>query len=211
MVSEFLQSNNDLVKSKEDVFNQPRPLQFDELLHKSLNSELKYLYTAITRAKCNLWIYDSNDDKRLPMFDYWLKRGLVKVVRSHDSNTVDEKLFSQTSTSEAWKKQGDYFMKRCHWEPAVKCYHKAGDRHLEMEAKGFSLINKARASITNHKLYLQAALALLDSDEARHDPSKDNIRHAAKCLKKGRYLEEASQLFKILGRVISACLVYNGP
>ena len=199
MVSEFLESNRDLVKNKEEVFKQQRPLQFDELLHKSLNSELKYLYTAITRAKCNLWIYDSDDDKRLPMFEYWLKRGLVKVVGLQHKNTVDEKLFIRTSTCEEWKKQGDYFMKKCYWEPAVKCYHKAGDRHLEMEAKAWSLISKA--STDSQELYLQAALALLGSDEARHDPSKDNIRHAAKCLEKGRYHEEASQLYKLLDRV----------
>ncbi|XP_019859701.1 PREDICTED: uncharacterized protein LOC100635005, partial [Amphimedon queenslandica] len=41
-----------------DSKTKPRPLNFNERFHKSLNSEFKYLYTAITRAKCNLWIYD---------------------------------------------------------------------------------------------------------------------------------------------------------
>ena len=37
------------------------PLEFDECFHKPMNSELKYLYTTITQAKYNLWIYDSSE------------------------------------------------------------------------------------------------------------------------------------------------------
>ena len=122
------------------------------------------------------------------------------MVRSNDTSTVDETLFSRKSTSDEWKKQGDYFSKKYHWEPAVKCYHKSGDRHLEMEAKAYSLITRAR-SINSPELYLHAALALLDSDEARHDTSKGHIQLAAKCLKKAKYFREASQLKELLGKV----------
>lgn len=56
-----------------------RALEFDTLKHKLLNSELKYLYTALTRARCNLWIYDEDKDKRAPMFSYFKARKLVRV------------------------------------------------------------------------------------------------------------------------------------
>ena len=102
----------------------PRSHQFDPKLHKSLNSELKYLYTAVTRAKCNLWIYDSDPKSHLPMFDYWHKRGLVKVVQKEDqlsSATVESQdkdilVFASNSTPDQWKAQGDNFKKKHLWD-----------------------------------------------------------------------------------------------
>ena len=58
----------------------PRPLTFDPNLHKILNSELKHLYTALTRAWVNVWIFDQDADKRAPMFEYFKARKLVKFV-----------------------------------------------------------------------------------------------------------------------------------
>ena len=51
-----------------------------------LNIELKQLYTAITRAKVNLWIYESEpiDEHGLPILAQWRKgfngRPLVEIV-----------------------------------------------------------------------------------------------------------------------------------
>ena len=53
-----------------------------------LNSELKYLYTALTRARVNVWIFDEDYTKRAPVFEYFKKRHLVKVVR-RPSSAVD--------------------------------------------------------------------------------------------------------------------------
>ena len=39
--------------------NRPHPLNFDPNLHKLLNSELKQLYTALTRARVNVWMFDA--------------------------------------------------------------------------------------------------------------------------------------------------------
>lgn len=203
MVSDFLEHNSDLVKNKERIFQQPRPLDFDELQHKSLNSELKYLYTAITRAKCNLWIYDCNEHKRLPLFDYWLRRDLVRVVTSYDSVTNEETLFNHASDPEEWRKQGEYFRKKNLWEAAMKCYHKAGDKHLEMEAKAFSVLKKTRSADKDElpKLFSMAAIAFLDSDEAKRDSSKEHILFAAQCLKNARNHRKAADLYRLLNKV----------
>lgn len=50
-----------------------------------LNGELKQLYTAITRARVNLWIFDENSEKRAPAFKYFIKRGLVQVVKTDEN------------------------------------------------------------------------------------------------------------------------------
>jgi len=112
---------------------EPRSKLFDEKQHKSLCAELKYLYTAVTRTKCNLWIYDSDRAKRLPVFDYWHKRGLVKVVStSEGGDSKHDLIFASISTPEQWKVQGDYFRKKHLWEQAQHCYEKSGQEHAHL-------------------------------------------------------------------------------
>lgn len=55
------------------------------VLLQMLNGELKQLYTAITRARVNLWIFDENSDKRAPAFKYFIKRGFVQVVKTDEN------------------------------------------------------------------------------------------------------------------------------
>lgn len=189
----------------------PRRLDFDESQHKSLNAELKYLYTAITRAKCNLWMYDSDKDRRLPMFDYWSKQGLVKVISVDDITEEDQStLFSATSSVEEWKSQGDYFKKKKLWEPATKCYRKANCPHLESEARAYSLAQKARTPGLKRNevnaIYLEAAHAFLKCDQSQHD--YQCLDYAARCLKNAKKYKESSQLYIYLGQVSRTVLVF---
>ena len=182
----------------------PRKLVFDESTHKSLNAELKYLYTAITRAKCNLWIYDSDKNKRLPMFDYWSRRGLVKVTRVSDISEDDQgTLFAATSSKDEWKSQGDYFKKKRLWEPAMKCYQRAGCPHLESEARAYSLALQAHTPGLKPKereeIFLKSAHAFLKCDQSQHD--YQCLINAAKCLKNAKRYDESSQLYLHLGHV----------
>ncbi len=185
-------------------FGKSRRLDFDKRQHKSLNSELKYLYTAITRARCNLWIYDSDELKRRPVFDYWYRRGLIKVIRVDEVTEQEEStLFASTSTSEEWKTQGDYFKKKNLWEPAVKCYQKAQCTSLEYEAHGYSLVQHARRPNTKTKeaqeLYLLAAKYFLDSNKLENN--YQCLENAARCLMNSKKYNAASDLFVLLGRV----------
>ena len=60
-----------------------RPLLFDYDRDKVLNSELKHLYTALTRARVNIWLFE-DPEARAPMFDYFKARKLVRVIRPDD-------------------------------------------------------------------------------------------------------------------------------
>jgi ATP-dependent exoDNAse (exonuclease V) beta subunit len=204
-VTSFIEDNPEQVVDQEAKFNEkPRRLDFDNNNHKSLNAELKYLYTAITRAKCNLWIYDSDKDRRLPVFDYWSKRGLVKVIKISDiSNDDHGSLFSATSTKDEWKSQGDYFRRKRLWEPAMKCYQKAECPHLESESRAYSLAQQARTpglkSREKEGIYIQSAYAFLKCDQSQHD--YQCLDNAAKCLKNAKKYEESSQMYLLLGQV----------
>ena len=196
---------------------------FDPKLHKSLNAELKYLYTAVTRTKCNLWIYDSNEKARLPMLEYWHKRNVVKIVTTSSDienyyslastwtpgdNFNFKKKFASNSTPEQWKTQGDNFKKKHLWEQAILCYEKAGPQHsyLVKEASAYNYIQNARQQ--QPQLFLNAALSFLECDEQKH--SVLCLKGAALCLKNSKppkYLQ-AAKLFEKLGDLVKASQSY---
>ena len=177
-------------------------MEFDRSRHASLSIELKYLYIAITRAKCNLWIYDSHKENCLPMFTYWYKCGLIEVVSTQESQTQINHTFTTSSTEDEWKVQGDLLKKRSLWEQAWHCYLKAGAEqvYLAREAEAFLLVEQARQHSLSEK-YQEAAACFLECDNAHHDVNY--IKWAACCLlntQPPRY-SEAAKLYERLGEV----------
>ena len=200
------------------------PLKFDDTQHKSLSVELKYLYTAITRAKHNLWIYESDreSDKEcswIPMFNYWHRRGLAKVIRVDDIGKLNKEeqniLFPvEEFKKEDWKKQGDHFSEKCLWELAMKCYTRAGETHLQTEANAYFLVQQAEELYGEkirrkdaQKLYLQATAAFLECDHLNHDVK--HLMNAATCLMNGKKHREAAELFEKLRQVYMNIGVYH--
>lgn len=154
-----------------------------------------------------------DQDKRLPVFDYWHKMGLVKVIRVSDISKDDQgTLFSATSSKEEWKSQGDYFKRKRLWEPAMKCYQKAQCSHLESEARAYSLAQQARTPGLKQKeieeIYLKSAHAFLKCDQSQHDYK--SLENAAKCLQNAKKYEESTQLYLHLGQVKLCIIFYSG-
>ena len=196
VVSESNSESDNNKKDEDDhPFGIPRCRKFDEAQHKSLNPELKYLYTAITRAKCHLWIYDSDQNKQRPMFDYWYKRNLIEKVKvSEMTEQEQQSLFADKSDSEEWKSQGDYFKKKNLWEAAAKCYHKASCSDLELEASGYNFVQQARQSVHDKgSFYIKAALAFLESDKLKNNFKCLQI--AAICLKNAKKYSDAAKMY----------------
>ena len=110
-----------------------RPLEFDPEKHKVLNSEFKYLYTAITRARVNVWLFDEDKESRAPVFEYFQRLGLVEVVAIGDKGSGElASMFAAKSTPEEWRKGGIRFYKHGLWVPAIQCFTFAGD-HLMLQ------------------------------------------------------------------------------
>ena len=202
-----------------DMFS-THPLTFNDTQHKSLSVELKYLYTAITRAKHNLWIYESDKEcSWRPMFDYWHRRGLAKVIRVDDIGKLNKEeqniLFPvEEFKKEDWKKQGDHFSEKCLWELAMKCYTRAGETHLQTEANAYFLVQQAEKLYGEkirrkdaQKLYLQATCAFLECDGLNHDVK--HLINAATCLMNGKKHREAAELFEKLRQVYMNIGVYH--
>lgn len=167
--------------------------------HLALNFELKYLYTAITRAKCNLWICESNKEKSDPMVRLWHKRDLIERLELSTA-------FSKQSTPEQWLKQGNQFRAVQLWDNAAVCFRKANRLDLSEEMHAQQLLEQIAENSSKDQrcqLYLQAASAFLSSFLINPDQEQFDVKvhNAAKYLAKGRKHQLAAMLFKRLQMV----------
>ncbi|XP_067837421.1 TPR and ankyrin repeat-containing protein 1-like [Heptranchias perlo] len=188
----------------DDTVPQTRPLEFNAELHKLLNGELKQLYTAFTRARVNLWIFDENEGKRAPAFKYFIKRQFVRVVKTDENKELDDSMFVKTSTKQEWAERGDYFAKHQCWTVAAKCYQKGG----EVEKEKFVLANDAVLNVRVKKRsqreiqmeYLQLAKTYLECKVPKL---------SLKCLRNAKEYKLCAELFEKLGKVGDAACMYR--
>ena len=178
------------------------PLKFNPTYHKSLSKELKFLYTVITRAKRNLWFYESGaEEKYLPMVSYWVVRNVIVKVDSYE--TIPRSFLNTTrSTEDDWKQQGDVFSQKRLWLQASQCYRNANRPLLERKTKALlhrSEAQRGQKGTEQAEQYTQAALLFLQCDEIDHDVSF--LCDAAMCLYRAQRYEEAAKLFERLQKV----------
>ena len=165
---------------------------------KSLNAELKHLYTAITRARSNLWIYEENAEIRMPAFYYWQMKDLVTLVKMDDI-CEDTMLFAASSEKEQWEKQGDFYFEIRKWELAILCYKKGNKINRVNLTTGYMLVEKARSQHDDNMSkdhYVEAALYLLKA--GIDDRNEGYFEKGLLCLQKvGLHSEVARAAEKI--------------
>ncbi|XP_028397252.1 LOW QUALITY PROTEIN: TPR and ankyrin repeat-containing protein 1-like [Dendronephthya gigantea] len=134
----------------ENMAYKARPLEFNPDQHKILISEFKSLYTALTRARVNVWLFDENEEARAPMFEYFQKRGVVEVKRVQKKGDVASigRTFAQKSGKDEWKKQGIFFYDKGRWKDAVKCFEMAKEDLWIKKCKAHEHVSKA-ATLTS--------------------------------------------------------------
>ncbi|NXV83306.1 TRNK1 protein, partial [Atlantisia rogersi] len=188
----------------DDTAGTQKRAPFNVEMYKLLNGELKQLYTAITRARVNLWIFDEDSDKRAPAFKYFIKRGFVEVVKADEKKDLDDSMFAKTSTPEEWIAQGDYYAKHQFWEVAAKCYQKGGaaeksklalahDAVLKVHSKKCSPREKQLEYMTLAKTYLECGEPKL----------------SLKCLFQSKEFQLCAELCKKLGKIKDAAVYYQ--
>ncbi|XP_038665773.1 TPR and ankyrin repeat-containing protein 1-like isoform X2 [Scyliorhinus canicula] len=193
-----------LEQPMDDTISQSRALEFNVELHKLLNCELKQLYTAFTRARVNLWIFDENKGKREPAFKYFINRDLVRVVKTDENKELDDSMFVKTSTMHEWAERGDYFAKHQCWKVAAKCYQKGGDLEKEKLALAHDAVlnvqvkKRSQREIQNE--YLQLAKTYLECKVPKL---------SMKCLRNAKEYKLCAELLEKLGKVGDAACFYR--
>lgn len=184
--------------------SQGRVLTVNPEMYKLLNGELKQLYTAITRARVNLWIFDENPEKRAPAFKYFMKRNFVQVVKTDENKDLDDSMFVKTSTPAEWIAQGDYYAKHQCWKVAAKCYQKGG----AFEKEKLALAHNTALNMKGKKVspkekqveYLELAKTYLECKEPKL---------SLKCLSYAKEFQLCAQLCERLGKIRDAACFYK--
>ncbi|KAK3241414.1 hypothetical protein CYMTET_48820 [Cymbomonas tetramitiformis] len=120
--------------------SKPRPLEFSEERHKVLLDELRQFYTAVTRARVNVWLYEEDQAKRAPAVDAFIRRGLVKVQDPTTTEMQDIGPIARTSSPAEWLDRAEDFERRGDYLKATTCFHRAG-------AVGRAKLAQARAKV----------------------------------------------------------------
>ena len=177
-----------------------RPLSFNPEKHKILNSELKQLYTAVTRARAKVWFFDEDEENRRPVFEYFEQLGLADMVTLGSKESSDaqslENMFSKESSVEEWEKQGTYFYSRKLWKVAENCFTISGNVEMSQRCKAFVQADYARSLHGEPSRlkteFLQAADQFLQCNM---------IQEAGRCLVNAREPILYASLLQKLGKV----------
>lgn len=128
-----------------------RPLAFNSEKHRILNSELKQLYTAVTRARANVWFFDEDEENRRPVFEYFEQLGLANAEKLETNIGNDpccgqalQNMFSRPSSPEEWEKQGNFFFSKKLWKVAEKCFTICGNGEMSQKCKAYVQADYAR-------------------------------------------------------------------
>ncbi|XP_077667201.1 TPR and ankyrin repeat-containing protein 1 isoform X3 [Eretmochelys imbricata] len=212
IISSFTPSSDSLGESKlvietpleKNIATQSRSLVLNPEMYKMLNGELKQLYTAITRARVNLWIFDENSDKRAPAFKYFIKREFVQVVKIDENKDLDDSMFVKTSTPEEWIAQGEYYAKHQCWKVAAKCYQKGGAIEKEKLALAHDAVLNVQSKKSSPKEkqmdYMYLAKTYLECGEPKL---------SLKCLIYAKEFQLCAELYEKLGKIKDAAYFYK--
>ena len=121
-----------------------RPLEFDEKAHLVLCEELKHLYTAMTRARVRVIMYEEDEAKRAPMY-YFLQRKELCEIISMLSQTFSCDSFARKTSREEWRQQGENLRNVRLYKLASKCFEKSGDEQLMLQSQAEHLLSTVAA------------------------------------------------------------------
>ncbi|KXZ49100.1 hypothetical protein GPECTOR_23g31 [Gonium pectorale] len=178
-----------------------RTLEFDDRAHVLLAEELKHLYTALTRAKNNVVIFDRNPAKRAPFYHLLQSLGIARTV--HKSLLEDGRdavrygLTQQATSSRAeWAKRARNLMENHNYAMAKKAFIQATDPVRAEVADAYLKRQRAREeeSLPERRRLLGAAALQLLAAASRRADSPDPVSPA-----------ELRRWTLLAGRFLQAC------
>ncbi|KAL0051259.1 hypothetical protein WJX82_004398 [Trebouxia sp. C0006] len=166
-----------------------------------LCEELKYLYTALTRAKNNVIIFDSNTAKRAPFFNYLRRLGMAQYVsRSVMEDHTDDSRYVLTqgkNSSQDWVARGYNFMDNRLYDLAAHCFKVAEDavRFTVATAFGKYLALKSKKSNVPPTESMQETFKI-GHDLLTAAGRADEATSAVKLTERKNWLNIAAKMFR---------------
>jgi hypothetical protein len=194
------------------LLNDTRHLDFDENSHKILEVELKMLYTAITRARVNVFIAETDSELSRPMFNYFQRRAVVDVVNK-EGGLSSVRVFGAKDTIEDWKNRGEYYLRNAEGDRqisclrlAAKCFDKAGDTkrmNQTLAFLSFTEIENADQKKLTTKQQVQFKEKLYDITEQLLEARDVGfLNKAALCLlRTGEHEEYTARMFELYAKL----------
>lgn len=119
-------------------------LEFNHEQHKILETELKVLYTAITRARVRIFIAETSKVLSSPMFNYFKQRRVVNEVQAattDEENIPTLPVFGKMSSAKDWEERGELYLRAANGDNklgyirlAAKCFARAGNQKRHQNA-----------------------------------------------------------------------------
>ncbi|KAG2034294.1 hypothetical protein BDR03DRAFT_1093813 [Suillus americanus] len=114
----------------------------DETRYAAICSELKHLYVGITRARKNVWIFDTSN-KSDAMRIFWKSQNLIRTC----ARGTDVSPLAVSSTPEEWASSGRSLFLHKRYPQAIHCFKRA-DLHREVKVcEAYLLRQEARSSV----------------------------------------------------------------
>eukprot|EP00741_Cyanophora_paradoxa_P012825 tig00020629_g12385.t1 len=113
-----------------------RSAHFDPYANRLVATELKHLYTSLTRAKTAVWIFDEDEKARKPMFDLLAEARVVESVAEDAAMAMGGVALSRaTGTPEQWRRRGLSYMEAGLFGQAELAFRRGGDERLASVAR----------------------------------------------------------------------------
>ncbi|KAG1841503.1 hypothetical protein F4604DRAFT_1961164 [Suillus subluteus] len=159
----------------------------DETRYAAICSELKHLYVGITRARKNIWIFDTSN-KSDAMRIFWKSQDLIRTC----ARGTDVSPLAVSSTPEEWASSGRSLFLHKRYSQAIHCFKRA-DLHREVKVcEAYILREAARSSVgvdlvnVQQKAFTAAAEAFADCGAAATgNERRQYYRTSADCYARG--------------------------
>ncbi|CAE7306796.1 TRANK1, partial [Symbiodinium sp. CCMP2592] len=188
-------------QSKDAAAHRKRP-QFENFRHALLCSELKHLYTAVTRTKHVLLFFEEDSAKASHVFKMWEDLGLVSSSGLMDES--NEKARAQIHQhagenrgKESWVHMGHSLLNRQLYEQARSAFLRAEDQKMANICEAYLKAQEAARTAMEES---EAQGVQLFREAAKLFHASDARREEAECWRCGGYLQKAAKIFEDLGR-----------
>ncbi|KAF8460716.1 hypothetical protein BDZ91DRAFT_738462 [Kalaharituber pfeilii] len=176
----------------------------DKKKYAGLCTELKHLYVAVTRARNNLWMVESDPESVQNIVKLWtraeeLKEPLISVVHNGPAGEHEAKNIikpDEATDSLAWQERGESLLHQGLYEDALLSFCRA------QHQQGQDLANA-------YLLYEEASGLDVDQSNKLSSQAIDLFLKAAKLFEDASFMQKAAETYAAAGHYIKAAEVLH--